>query len=160
MKITHALSLLAAFALAGVATAKPQDGMDMNKMPARAMGDPMSMEDQDYSAWKDYFFGLERGNQFSMFSSSMMVPKFEGPYDEKVFMYLRRAFVSNESIPARPFDGVLVTRVMDNEDVRWRMYNKLANTYRRELIRENQMRMDMRAMNSGMSSSSWQKKPM
>lgn len=156
MKIFHTLTLIAALSLGTAAFAKVKPQTDMNKMPAQASGMSDSMEDQDYSAWKDYFFGFRRGNSYSMFSSSKMMPTFTGIYDEMVFHYMERLFFAEEMIPDRPFDGVLVTRLYENDDIRWRRYEKMANAYRRELMRENEHRMMMMGrsgmgMNGGMN---------
>ncbi|MER3495442.1 MAG: hypothetical protein C4320_00575 [Armatimonadota bacterium] len=167
MKTSTTLTIIATLALAAVSFARPQDsavkpdgwrpGMKqtatqnqdawrrkearerMDRMtPSSSMSE--SMEDQDYSGWKDYFFGFRRGSTLSMFSAVMTPPKFVGVYDEQVFNYLRKEFFARESIPVRWYDTPMT---IENDDTAWMVYEKLANTRRRELIKENEMRMMM-----------------
>lgn len=126
MKIKN-IALSALLSLA-VTSAFAQDSM----MP--------SMEDQDYSGWKDTYRKLvstPAGATSSMKMMSGMDMQFNDEYDYKVFKKLKMMASAESREPYRPFD---MAQPIVSFDTKWTVIERKLNTYRRELIRENEAR--------------------
>ena len=110
-----------------------------SKMPAKQMAMAPSMDDQDYSGWKAGYKKMKMTPAGASSSMKMMdmMPEFKDEYDAKVYKFLMRMAAPEHRTPARPFDWA---EPMISYDVYWMGVEKKLNTYRRELIREDEAR--------------------
>lgn len=120
------MTLAVTSAFAHTATTK-QDGM----MP--------SMDDQDYSGWKATFKKIKAtpAGATSTEKMVMMQPEFKDEYDAKVYAYMVKMASEAHSTPSRPFD---CAEPILSFDFYYKGVERMLNTYRRELIREDEAR--------------------
>lgn len=128
------LAVTSAFASSKVSTVRQDSSMQNGMMMA-------SMDDQDYSGWKATYKKLVStpvGASSSIKKAMMMEGmEFRDAYDAKVYAYMLRMAAPEHQEPARPFDFNMAPVGFDTK---WERVEKELNTYRRELIREDEAR--------------------
>lgn len=168
MKTLKNLTLMAVMAFAATTVfAQDMDKKDMDKkdnwrqtnMQGGMMnnGMMMDMEDRDYSDWKAFF----RKRIYSPVGAQPMMmmdmPMFKDSYDQKAFQYLIKMTAAENMTPLRRFDAPVPTLSFESS---WKRLSKMANIYRRELMREQEAQMKMMPMMGGMSGGMRMDKPM
>ncbi len=149
MKTFKTLNLMAVMAFAATTvfaqTTTADKPASSGSMQSGSMMSP-DVENQDYSAWKDYFRKRRYAPIAPAKGMMMDMPEFKDVYDEKTFKYLMRITSEENQIPRRPFDAPVPIASYDRY---FKLLETKANTYRRELIRENEASMKMMGSMSG-----------
>lgn len=98
-----------------------------------------SMDDQDYSDWRQTYYRLAATPAGAVSSQKAIMESvtFRDELDSMVFKKLAKMAMAEHRTPARPFDSPWPI-TSQNRD--WERVSMKLNAYRRELIRENEAR--------------------